>query len=394
VNWSNSVATEKGWQFALGVVGILAAGAAIAAGWTWAKRFMFGLLAFSLLGLAIAAIIALVTSNNSFISHFNSFAQPITGSSDTYHSVIDTAKKNGADIGAGFSWSKTIPMIAVVAGISIYAYWSTFFAGELRQGNTLKTANRMGLASITILGSVIVLTAIFFNSFGKDFVTAAFAGGLPDKLGTSGAYFVLSSAQVNGVVFALFMCLSFVLFWPVIMAETSLQPPRTLFAWSFDGIAPKSVTKVTPGGVPIVATGITIVLAIAAYAWAIFISNSFFQVIVYATLIQLITHTLISISAITFPYRKKELYRASVSAKTFLGIPLTVIAGVGAILTTIFLYYCYFHYPFFGLKDKGQLWIWLGGSIAFGLIWYYGARAIRSGQGVNVDRVYAEIPPE
>jgi amino acid transporter len=394
VNWSNSVATEKGWQFALGVVGILAAGGAIAAGWTWAKRFMFGLLAFSLLGLAVAAIIALITSNNSFISHFNSFAQPITGSSDTYHSVIDTAKKNGADIGAGFSWSKTIPMIAVVAGISIYAYWSTFFAGELRQGNTLKTANRMGLASITILGSVIVLTAIFFNSFGKDFVTAAFAGGLPDKLGTSGAYFVLSSAQVNGVVFALFMCLSFVLFWPVIMAETSLQPPRTLFAWSFDGIAPKSVTKVTSGGVPIVATGITIVLAIAAYAWAIFISNSFFQVIVYATLIQLITHTLISISAITFPYRKKELYRASVSAKTFLGIPLTVFAGVGAILTTIFLYYCYFHYPFFGLKDKGQLWIWLGGSIAFGLIWYYGARAIRRGQGVNVDRVYAEIPPE
>jgi hypothetical protein len=38
--------------------------------------------------------------------------------------------------------------------------------------------------------------------------------------------------------------------------------------------------------------------------------------------------------------------------------------------------------------------VWLGGSVAFGLIWYYGARAIRRGQGVNVDRVYAEIPPE
>ena len=225
-------------------------------------------------------------------------------------------------------------------------------------------------------------------------VTAACAGGLPDKLGTSGAYFALSSAQVNKVVFAVFICLSFVLFWPVIMAEPSLQPPRTLFAWSFDGIAPKSVTKVTPGGVPIVVTGITVVLAIAAYAWAIFISNSFLQVIVYATLIQLITHTLIAISAITFPYRKPELYRASVSAKTFLGIPLTVIAGVGAILTTVFLYYCYFHYPFFGLKDKSQLWLWLGESILFGLVWYYGARAIRRGQGVNVDRVYAEIPPE
>jgi amino acid transporter len=394
VNWSNSVSTEKGWQFLLGVVAILMAGAAIAAGWTWAKRFMFSLLAFSMLGLAISALIALFTSNGSFINHFNSFAQPITGNPDTYHSVLSTATKNGIDLNAGFSFSKTIPMIAVVAGISIYAYWSTFFAGELRQGNTLKTANRMGLASITILGSVIVLVAIFFHSFGKDFVTAAFGGALPDQLGTSGAYFVLSSAQVNGWFFAVFLCLSFILFWPVIMAETSLQPPRTLFAWSFDGIAPTGVTKVTRGGVPIVATGITIVLAIAAYAWAIFVSNSFFQVIVYATLIQLITHTLIAISAIVFPYRRKELYRASVSAKTLAGIPLTVIAGIGAILTTIFLYYCYFHYPFFGLKDKSQLWIWLGGAIAFGLVWYYGARAVRRGQGVNVDRVYAEIPPE
>jgi APA family basic amino acid/polyamine antiporter len=394
VNWSSSVATEKGWQFGLGVAGILAAGAAIAAGWTWAKRFMFILLGFSLFGLAISALIALFTSNSSFISHFNDFAQPITGNPDTYHSVIDTAKKNGANIGAGFSFSQTIPMIAVVAGVSIYAYWSTFFAGELRQGNTLKTANRMGFASITILLSVIVLVAIFFHSFGKDFVTAAFAGGLPDNLGTSGAYFVLTSAQVNGTVFAVFLCLSFVLFWPVIMAETTLQPPRTLFAWSFDGIAPKAVTKVTASGVPVVATGITVVLAIAAYAWAIFVSNSFFQVLVYATLIQLITHTLIAISAITFPYRRPELYRASVSNKTLAGIPLTVIAGLGAIVTTVFLYYCYFHYPFFGLKDKGQLWIWLGGSIGFGLVWYYGARAIRRGQGVDVDRVYAEIPPE
>jgi hypothetical protein len=86
--------------------------------------------------------------------------------------------------------------------------------------------------------------------------------------------------------------------------------------------------------------------------------------------------------------------RASVSNKTLAGIPLTVIAGLGAIVTTVFLYYCYFHYSFFGLKDKSQLWLWLGGSVAFGLVWYYGARAIRRSQGIDVDRVYAEIPPE
>jgi amino acid transporter len=396
VDWGNTVASNHNWQFALGSVGILAAGTAIGAGWTWSKRFMFSLLAFSLLGLIVAALIALFTSKGSFIGHFNSFSQPFTNDSDTYHSIISNAQKNGVNTSSSFSFAKTIPMVAVIAGISIYAYWSTFFAGELRQGNSLKTANRMGLASISILASVIVLVAIFFHGFGRDFLTAAFSadGGMPSQLASPPAYFVLTSMQVNSVVFAVLMVASFVLFWPVIMAETTLQPPRTLFAWSFDGIAPKAVTQVSRNGAPLTATVITVILAIAAYAWAIYISNSFFQVIVYATLIQLITHFLVGISAIVFPYRRSELYRASVSAKTVFGVPVMVFAGIGAILTTVFLYFCYFHYSFFGLADKGQLWIWLGGAVGFGVIWYFAARAFRQSQGVNIDRVYAEIPPE
>jgi amino acid transporter len=395
VNWGNTVSTSRDWQFGLGCAGIIAAGIAVGAGWTWAKRFMFGLLGFSLLGLAISLIVALFTSNHSFVSHFNSFAQPITHNPDTYHSVINTAVKSGVDVHHGFSFSKTIPIVGVVCGVSIFAYWSTFFAGELRQGNTMKTANRMGFASLSILLGVIVMVALFFHSFGKDFLTAAFGGGLPDSLPPSGAYFVLTSAQINSTIIAVILCLSFVLFWPVIMAETALQPPRTLFAWSFDGIAPKAVTQVSRRGVPLVATVITIVLAIGAYAWAIYVAKgSFFKVLVYATLIQLITHTLMGISAIVFPYRRKELYRASVSAKSLFGVPATVIAGVGAILVSVFLYYCYFHYPFFGLKSKGQLWAWLGGALGFGVLWYLGARIIRRREGVLVDRVYDEIPPE
>jgi amino acid transporter len=51
VKWGNTVATSHGWQFAIGTVAILVAGWAVAAGWTWAKRFMFSLLAFSIVGI-------------------------------------------------------------------------------------------------------------------------------------------------------------------------------------------------------------------------------------------------------------------------------------------------------------------------------------------------------
>ena len=395
VHWGNTVATSKWWEFLLGTIGIVVAGAAIAAGWTWAKRFMFSLLGLSILGLLISTLIALFTSKGAFIGHFNSFAQPYTHTPDTYHATIQSAISAGVPVHHAFSFSKTIPIIAVICGVSIFAYWSSFFAGELRQGNTLKTANRMGLASIAILGSVFVLVAIFFWRWGKDFLTAAFGGHLPSGVGSSGAYFVLTSAQVGNTAFAIFLVATFVLFWPVIMAETTLQPPRTMFAWSFDGIMPSQITKVTRRGVPITATAITVAFSILAYAWALWGAKNFFQVLVYATLIQLVTHVLVGVSAIVFPYRKQALYRASVSAHEVAGVPLMVVAGIGALITTVFLYWAYFHYPFFGLVGhKGQLFLWLGCSLAFGIVWYIGAKIIRAQRGVNIDMVYAEIPPE
>ena len=398
VQWGNTVATSHNWQFFLGTVGILVAGVAIAAGWTWSKRFMFGLLGLSLVGLAISALVALFTSKGSFIGDFNSFAQPYTHNPDSYHQTIQNAVKAGVPVHHGFSFVKTIPIVAVICGVSMFAYWSAFFAGELRQGNTMKTANRMGYASIAILGSVFVLIALFFWSFGKDFLTASFGGGLPKELGSSSAYFVLTSVQVGNTAFAVFLVASFVLFWPVIMAETTLQPPRTMFAWSFDGIAPSAITKVSRRGVPITATALTVGLSILAYAWAVYVAKNFFQVLVYATLIQLITHFLIGISAMAFPYRRKALYRASVSNYEIGGVPLMVVAGAGGLLTTAFVYWAYFHYAFFGLTNQSSgyqnLAYWLIGSVLFGLIWYGGAKLIRSRAGVDIDMVYAEIPPE
>lgn len=394
VRWGNTVAASHNWQFALGSAAIIVAGIAVGAGWTWAKRFMFTLLGFSLFGLVVATLIALFAGKDSFIGHFNSFAQPYTNNPDTYQATIAAAQKNGVNVSPSFSFVKTIPVIAVIASISIYAYWSTFFAGELRQGSTLKTANRMGAASMTILISVIVFVAIFFFGFGKEFLTAANGGGLPSQLGSSGAYFILSSAYVNNTAFAIFMVLTFVLFWPVIIAETALQPPRTMFAWSFDGIMPKAVASVTRRGVPLIATVITIAGSLAAYAWSIYVAKNFFQIIAYATLAQLITHVLIGASAIAFPYRRRSLYLASVAAREVAGIPLVVIAGIGAILTSAFLYWALLHYSFFGVQKNANLGYWVGGAVAFGLLWYLGAKLIRRQEGVDIDRVYAEIPPE
>ena len=395
-NWGNTISSSHTWQFVLGGACIVSSLVIISSGWRWMKRIIIGLLAFSLLGLVFSAIVALFTSQATFISHFNSFAQPYTHSSHTYGGILASAQKHGVALHPAFSFSNTIPIVGVFAGTSIYAYWSTFFAGEMRQAGTGKTMSRMGLAAAMILVSAAIFSLIFFSGWGKGFMSALFGGGnVPASLGTAPpSYFYLTSAQFGSTLVALLLCVSFLVFFPIWMAQTVLQPPRTFFAWAFDGIAPKVITKVSDRGVPTVATIVTAVLTLACYAWAIYIAKNLFQVIVYATLIQLVAHTLVGISAIAFPFRRPAFYRGSVSNRSFLGVPVTVFAGIGALFTTAFLYFCYFHWSFFGLANRGSFFIWLGGCILVGVLWYVGAVAIRRRAGIDVSRVYGEIPPE
>src|ERR671936_629778 len=67
VSWGNTVASSHNWQFGLGSAAIIVAGVAVGAGWTWAKRFMFTLLGFSLLGLVIATLVAWIAGKHTFI---------------------------------------------------------------------------------------------------------------------------------------------------------------------------------------------------------------------------------------------------------------------------------------------------------------------------------------
>jgi hypothetical protein len=50
--------------------------------------------------------------------------------------------------------------------------------------------------------------------------------------------------------------------------------------------------------------------------------------------------------------------------------------------------------PKLGLADTKSFFIWTGGTLLAAIAFYYGARAIRKSQGIQIDRVYSEIPPE
>ena len=80
IDWANDIAASKGWQFALGSLVIVIASLMFLGGWRWTLRMQNGIFLFTLAGIVVATLIALFTSRSGFISDFNSFAQPTTGS--------------------------------------------------------------------------------------------------------------------------------------------------------------------------------------------------------------------------------------------------------------------------------------------------------------------------
>lgn len=393
VEWGNTVLTNKNWQFGLGAVMMIAAAFMMAGGWGWTLRLQAILFTLVMAGLLACVVIALFTSRDEFIHNFNVFAKPITGKADTYHNVIATAQKAGVNTAPKFSFAQTIPIIGVVSGFSIYSWWTAFIGGELRQARSIKTAHRMALAGFLNLATVGIFAVIFLHTFGTAFMTAANGGGMPSQIGSPPYYFFLISASTGSAVLAVFLVVSFAVFWPLITYIQLLQPTRSLFAWAFDGLLPRSVTSLSKGHSPYIAVIIATVANIVTLYWGLHASN-FFQVLVYAVLFQVIAMILVGLSATVFPRRRPELYRAAATQRRVLGVPLVSIAGVGAVLGGLFLFFLYFHYDQLGLVGKGKFFAYLGVIIAIAAVYYTSVKAYRARGGVDLSRAVGEIPPE
>jgi basic amino acid/polyamine antiporter, APA family len=395
VDWGNTILSSHNWQFGIGVVVILVSLLPYLAGWRWWIRTQALIFVLTMAGLLFSTVVALFTSESSFRSSFNDFAKGITGKSDTYGSVIATAHHAGVVTNPAFSFSKTLPMVAFVAAFGIYSYFTAFIGGEIRQGGSIKTAHRMALGGALSIASVALIALIFFHSFGHSFLVAAYGGGMPSKISVTPTYFFLTSAQLGNIAVAVLLVGTFALFWPLLTAIAFLQPTRMIFAYSFDGLLPRAASKVSgASGAPVVAIAISGVLAIATLYWAIYLASNVFQVVTYTVLAQVVSMGLVGLSALVFPFRRPELYRASTTTKTFLGIPVVSIAGAGAIISTVVLWVLYFTEAKLGLADKQNFFIWMGGTLLAAVVFFYGARAIRQSQGIQLDRVYGEIPPE
>jgi amino acid transporter len=169
---------------------------------------------------------------------------------------------------------------------------------------------------------------------------------------------------------------------------------RTFFAWALDGLLPSRLARVSPRThAPNYAIGLTVILSIAVLGWAVKNGESFYEVLFEAVLMQFVTMILLGVAGVLLPYRRPDAWRASATTQRILGVPVVAWAGGVVAILLAGLFAIYMRYPDLGV-DKGHFL--RDAAIVFGvsLLAFFGARAVRLRQGVDVDKLASEIPPE
>jgi amino acid transporter len=178
-----------------------------------------------------------------------------------------------------------------------------------------------------------------------------------------------------------------------------LSSTRVIFAAAFDRLLPEKVAEVEPRSrTPIYALLLMVIPSLiigALFAWNQF---DFQTLTLCSTLVIAVTYLGSTVAAALLPFVKKDLYEASPIAKyKVLGIPLITVAGVifGGFLC--FLLYQWIFDPNqlygIGLKNTSSM-IYMGAMYVLALVIYLGFKFYRQRQGIDINKIYDEIPVE
>jgi amino acid transporter len=392
---SGAVATTE-WTFIIGSAALWLCCGILCLNPRYLKGLMIGTLGVSILGTIVIAVLFGTTSHNAFISSFNSVLATYTGSSDTYHEVINSAK----DLGLAFpEMSLSASFMALPLGWwSTFAYtWSMYIGGEVKTPSRSQPLVIMGsLVTIVILELAILFP--YYNALGYDFINAVAYLGYqhPDKyiLPAQGTVNFFASLLTPNVVLNALISLAFVLGIFGLGIGMFMANVRTMFAWAFNRMLPEALTKIgdrshAPWAMTVFATVLSQILFILFLMapQSIFINYVLFYSIIYAVT---------SIAAIVFPFWRKDLFDASpgIVRKKIGGLPVITICGLVNGAFFVLLFATGLMSPMFSGPIGPSAYAWLVGTLLLGAVAYYAIRAYRNRQGINIDLLWKEIPPE
>jgi APA family basic amino acid/polyamine antiporter len=399
VGWDSAVTwlSDKPGIFVASLITALIASAFIALGIRTYARIQKICFYGGVAGLVIMAVLLLVNSKTSFISHFNTEASQTYGAQNAYGGTLKAGLKDYDPGGVGsFSLSSTVLLIPMLLFFNLWSNWGATLYGEVRGASDFrKNIYAMGgaLVATTIVGAIFLL--LFAKTFGWDFYNAAnnafWAGTGPVGVfpypGTLAA-FLMGSPVLQFILITLLSLWFFGWVGSVFLSST-----RVIFATAFDRVLPEWAAKVGRNGVPYAALALMLIPSIPiSYLYAY--NADFTSWTLDATLVIAITFLGSAVAAAILPWRKPEIYNASPIARyRVLGIPLITFAAVMFAIILVFSLYHWFKDDVYGVNNASSL-RYMGAMYLLAILIYVGSRLLRRSQGMDLKMVYDEIPVE
>ena len=186
-----------------------------------------------------------------------------------------------------------------------------------------------------------------------------------------------------------------------------LSSTRVVFAAAFDRLLPEKVAELDErSGTPVNAMLLMVIPAVIVSLFYAYNIGGFISVTLAATQAIAIMYFGTAIAAIILPYKKKALYEASpIAQMKIAGIPVITIAGVIFAGFLAFLLIEWFFDPWLNtdgvppglygisLANTNSV-IFLLATYGLAALIYYGFKARRRTEGIDLDKVQAEIPVE
>jgi len=371
-----------------------------------------------MLGLLIVIVLLFTGSPEKFKEGMEANSAAYFG---TQAGVHDATAEAGVAAGAGtplmggsfFLIMLTLPYLVF---FNLWPNWGATLYGEVR-GATDYKRNFSGMAWALI--ATTILGILFFmgvsKTIGWDFYVQAngawwnYAWGYTTEVPPLPVWpnpAMLAVFLTNNRLVQIVVLLLMSTWWFGWAGTLFLSSTRVIFAAAFDRLLPEKAAELNDNGTPVNAMLYMVIPAIIVSALYAYNLLGFRSITLAATQGIAIMYFGTSIAAIVLPYKKKELFEASpIAQMKVAGIPLITVAGLifGGFL--LFLLVEWFFDPWLNpdFAPAGLYGISLANtnSVIFLLVTYglaaaiyYGFKARRKSEGIDMNKVQAEIPVE
>lgn len=276
---------------------------------------------------------------------------------------------------------------------------SAYCAGEVKGTKTHMYAM---LGAVLVFGLLVwPIYYLTYAVFGFDFINAS---SFLATLGYPGWYeytwsysmptyliaFCTTNVWIIGLV-NLAMCL-------VCIGSCGLVIPflftRNVFAWSFDRLLPSKVADLDKRGTPWVA--VLVMFLAGQFANFLMFFTPVFAFLLYSMLGWFIGVFIVSIAAIVFPWRRKDIFDASppLSKKMLGPLPLITLLGILSLIVSIWVIVAALSPGALAFFVSPEYIIAMVITLIIGPVWYFIARTYWQSKGLPIHLAHKELPPE